>query len=882
MARRSVVTALLVLACGDRAGAQPASLKTLAVPKPANLADFVRDEQAAIVLGKALFWDMQVGSDGVVACATCHFHAGADGRSKNQLNPGTGHGATTFELGGPNAALQAADFPFHEFADPDDRTSAVLFDSDDVMSSSGVFRADFVDVVPGSAVEACTSALDPIWNVGGTNVRQVPPRHAPTVINAAFMFRSFWNGRANAIFNGVNPFGPRDPTARVLDVQANGSAAPVAVAIAPGSLASQAVGPPLSSVEMSCAGRTFPKIGKKLLGLPPLAQQLVDPRDSVLGGLANSRLTPGALGLQASYAELIELAFQPRWWDSTDVVTFPGGALTITSATGMPLTTDQFSVMEANFSLFWGLAIQLYESTLVSDDAPFDRFREGMTGALTAQQQQGMALFLNQGRCFTHHITPVFTGSTLATLGGEDPIQNMRMASGRAFYDGSFYNIGVRPTAEDLGVGDEAPAGVPLGFAERVAQGLPAPEFAVVGFAPPAIGPTDRTANDGALKTPTLRNVALTPPYMRNGGMLTLDQVVAFYTRGADFHEQNIANLDPNVDVIPELVGNPANKAALVAFLEALTDDRVRFEAAPFDHPALVVPNGQVGDAGAVADDGTGKARDDLLEIPAVGAAGRCVGIDGTIRSPCPGAILDLAPIADTYIEAESQSTWDHGAAPHLDVDLNPFGITYLKFDLRDVTAPIQRASLTLGCANSSNDGGTLFPVGDSSWIEGTGNGVDASSAGGPGLKWTQVDTNADGAITAADTSPYVPTFTLPLASFGAVTSGQIFTVDLGTDLGAPAIVTLAIKSNSTDGTTYHSRQSATANRRPRLHLELAAAATPTPTATATPIPTATATPTRTATPTTTATVTDSATATATPTPIPTATATPTRTATPT
>src|SRR5947209_7608459 len=58
------------------------------VPEPPNLSDFVADKAAAIRLGKALFWDMQIGSDGATACATCHFHAGADSRSINQLNPG--------------------------------------------------------------------------------------------------------------------------------------------------------------------------------------------------------------------------------------------------------------------------------------------------------------------------------------------------------------------------------------------------------------------------------------------------------------------------------------------------------------------------------------------------------------------------------------------------------------------------------------------------------------------------------------------------------------------------------------------------------------------------------------------------------------------------
>ena len=67
----------------------PAMAKAHGVPlEPPTLADYVKDREAAILLGKALFWDMQVGSDGIVACASCHFHAGADNRFKNQLSPG--------------------------------------------------------------------------------------------------------------------------------------------------------------------------------------------------------------------------------------------------------------------------------------------------------------------------------------------------------------------------------------------------------------------------------------------------------------------------------------------------------------------------------------------------------------------------------------------------------------------------------------------------------------------------------------------------------------------------------------------------------------------------------------------------------------------------
>jgi len=72
----------------DTGGLAP--LNTVTVPEPSNFAHFIRDRQAAIALGKALFWDMQAGSDGKTACATCHFAAGADLRSRNQLNPRVG------------------------------------------------------------------------------------------------------------------------------------------------------------------------------------------------------------------------------------------------------------------------------------------------------------------------------------------------------------------------------------------------------------------------------------------------------------------------------------------------------------------------------------------------------------------------------------------------------------------------------------------------------------------------------------------------------------------------------------------------------------------------------------------------------------------------
>jgi Di-haem cytochrome c peroxidase len=162
------------------------------VPDPVELAAYIENRTAAIKLGKALFWDMQVGSDGVTACASCHFHAGADRRSKNQISPGllAAPRDTTFsaQLGAaPNRQLTSADFPFHRLSDPNDRFSSVVSDTNDVVSSQGIHYALFVDSIPGHPVDVTKSAEDPDgFRIGPVNVRRVEPRNAPTVINAVF------------------------------------------------------------------------------------------------------------------------------------------------------------------------------------------------------------------------------------------------------------------------------------------------------------------------------------------------------------------------------------------------------------------------------------------------------------------------------------------------------------------------------------------------------------------------------------------------------------------------------------------------------------------------------------------------------------------------
>jgi cytochrome c peroxidase len=465
--------------------AQPLrSLKTVSVPEIPGLDTYVRDRGALLALGKAFFWDMQAGSDGRTACATCHFHAGADHRRQNQIvdpnNPFPANLQMTFDQ-----------FPLRQLADPSNRNSTVLRDTPMRVGSAGTFRRTFKAIVPGEAAEIGEETLDhPEFMLGGLQIRRVTVRNSPSVINAALYVRNFWDGRAQRLFNGSSPSGDA-PGALVLR---DGQLIREPVALNNASLASQATGPILDNLEMSYAGRTWSHLGEKMLNLRALALQRVAPDDSALGSLAR----PGERGLTATYAELVRNAFRPSYWEAP-------------------------TQAESNFSLFWGLALQAYQSSLISNDSPFDRFQDGDDGALTEQEQEGMRLFQNQGRCTTCH-------------GGAELSAAVYANNGRR----AFQRTGVRPAAEDAGTGN------------------------------------------GSFKSIGLRNIELTGPYFHNGGQATLEQVIDFYARGGDFANNAIRTFNIST----------TQKASLAAFLRALTDDRVRYERAPFDHPELCVPAG--------------------------------------------------------------------------------------------------------------------------------------------------------------------------------------------------------------------------------------------------------------------------------------------------
>lgn len=615
-------------------------LSQVPVPTPSNLGDFVADYDAALILGKALFWDMQVGSDGIMACATCHYHAGADNRSRHQVAPGLlrwfANGAPnpdrTFQLAGPNYALKATDFPLRKLRNANDAKSAVISDRNDIVSSQGISLRKFIECDDyGNEVQS--SQTDSVFCVGRLTTRRVEPRNTPTVINAVFNQRNFWDGRATDIFNGVNPFGLRDEDARVFysedvdDIQA------VSVAINNSSLASQAVGPPLSTFEMSAAGRTFPDVARKLLKKRPLARQMIDPTDSVLGTWARG---DKAGLIFDDYEELVQHAFRQEWWQYNGKVPMPsryGTAGGTAHANSLPSlarvtpsmspssnTTGEYTQIEANFSLFFGLAVQLYQATLVSDQTPYDRYAAGDSTAMTALQRQGLFLFFTKAKCADCHSGPEFTSASV------NNIANLRVEpmafgrEGRFVYDAGFYNIGVRPTLEDISIGDTDPFGYPFSEARLLSTFGPNVYRRVVGHpAPMPINGDEVVISEGLYKTPTLRNVEMTAPYFHNGGFRTLNEVIDFYNRGGDFHQQNVKDVHPSM--VP-LGLTSSEKNALVAFLKALTDERVRYHRAPFDHPQLFIPNGHVGTTVSSRDNGLGHAVDVTVELPATGRTG--------------------------------------------------------------------------------------------------------------------------------------------------------------------------------------------------------------------------------------------------------------------
>jgi hypothetical protein len=292
---------------------------------------------------------------------------------KNQINPGeknnqpSGH---TFDIlgsggGGPNHTLTLADFPLHKFANPLDNKSEVTSTTDDVVSSAGTYAGSFQGVNRFNGMnDACDRTADPVFHVGGVGTRRVEPRNTPTVINAIFNYRNFWDGRANNVFNGSSPWGERDPNAGIWVRTGARSVEKQRLHLENSSLASLSTAPPIDPTEMSCVGRNLAMLGRKLLLRKPLQVQKVHFQDSVFAPLGLTTSTPSEdkVGLNTTYKAMITKAFNSKYWSHTALGPFGAPA---------PGQTP-YNQVEANFSMFFGIALQMYQATLISDQAPID------------------------------------------------------------------------------------------------------------------------------------------------------------------------------------------------------------------------------------------------------------------------------------------------------------------------------------------------------------------------------------------------------------------------------------------------------------------------------------------------------------------------------
>lgn len=268
-----------------------------------------------MVLGKILFWEEQMSSDNTVACGTCHQPAagGADPRSLSSRHPG------------PDNALNTVDDPH---------------------GSAGIKRCQI------DANGEIQYVNHPVF---GSN-SQVTSRRAPSFMDAMLTQTLFWDGRATSQF--VVP--------DTLEV----------AIVAGGALESQAVGPPVSSAEMACEGRTWADVLAKLADAEPL-----DLAGDLPPDVAN------AICKYPSYPQLFAWAF------------------------GDPdLSTQRVA-----------FAIATYERTLLSDDSAYHRFLAGDATALTAAQQNGMFELTNSGstaKCVRCHKTnQQFAGDRFSNLG---------------------------------------------------------------------------------------------------------------------------------------------------------------------------------------------------------------------------------------------------------------------------------------------------------------------------------------------------------------------------------------------------------------------------------------------------------------------------------
>jgi cytochrome c peroxidase len=187
----------------------------------------------------------------------------------------------------------------------------------------------------------------------------------------------------------------------------------------------------------------------------------------------------------------------------------------------MDLTLDEAASRVGLDASAMSQALASYIRSILSGDAPYDRFVNGDRSALTAGQAVGLQIFRGKGNCTACHVGPTFSDEKLHNTGIAWPAAGVTAAGLKTC---------ATPSCDDAFLG---------------------------GFIDPGAG-------RGDFKTPTLREVARTAPYMHDGSLARLEDVVDFYDRGG--------RPNPHLDTeLRPLHLTDTDKTSLVAFLHSLS-----------------------------------------------------------------------------------------------------------------------------------------------------------------------------------------------------------------------------------------------------------------------------------------------------------------------
>lgn len=184
-------------------------------------------------------------------------------------------------------------------------------------------------------------------------------------------------------------------------------------------------------------------------------------------------------------------------------------------------------------------AIAAFERTIISRNVPFDAYLKGDRSALDAEQIRGLELFKGKAGCIDCHDGALLTDDKLHATGVPE-IEPLKKESDRIATRHFF--------AKDAGYANHK---IDADYGQELISKSKSDRF--------------------KFKTPTLREIIDTAPYMHNGAFLTLEEVIDFYNKGGG----NLPNKDP---LMKPLNLTNDEKQALIAFLESLSGDRIKID----------------------------------------------------------------------------------------------------------------------------------------------------------------------------------------------------------------------------------------------------------------------------------------------------------------